>query len=42
LRADALQGAGRAAEAASVLEDLLARYPDNSSVKEKLANLPKQ
>jgi uncharacterized membrane protein len=41
LRADALQGAGRAAEAASVLEGLLARYPDSSSVKEKLANLPK-
>ena len=40
LRADALQGAGRADEARSVLEALLARYPDSSSVKEKLANLP--
>ena len=40
LRADALQGAGRAAEARSVLEALLARYPDSSSVKEKLTNLP--
>ena len=40
LRADALQGAGRGAEARSVLEALLARYPDSSSVKEKLANLP--
>ena len=41
LRADALQGAGRAAEARDVLEGLLTRYPDSSSVKEKLANLPK-
>ena len=40
LWADALQGAGRAAEARSVLEALLARYPDSSSVKEKLTNLP--
>jgi len=40
LRADALQGAGRADEARSVLEALLARYPDSSSVKEKLTNLP--
>ena len=40
LRADALQAAGRAAEARGVLETLLARYPDSSSVNEKLANLP--
>ncbi len=41
LRADALQGAGRAGEARGVLEGLLAKYPDSSPVKEKLANLPK-
>jgi tetratricopeptide (TPR) repeat protein len=40
LRADALQGAGRADEARSVLEELLARYPDNRTVKEKLSSLP--
>jgi uncharacterized membrane protein len=39
LRADALQGAGRADEARSVLEELLARYPDNRTVKEKLSSL---
>jgi uncharacterized membrane protein len=40
LRADALQGAGRSAEARSLLEELLKRYPDNRAVKEKLSNLP--
>jgi TolA-binding protein len=40
LRADALQGAGRTAEARSLLEELLKRYPDNRAVKEKLSNLP--
>jgi uncharacterized membrane protein len=40
LRADALQGAGRTAEARSLLEELLERYPDNRAVKEKLSNLP--
>jgi uncharacterized membrane protein len=40
LRADALYGAGRADEARRVLEELLARYPDNRTVKEKLSNLP--
>jgi len=40
LRADALQGAGRADEARGVLEALLARFPDNRTVKEKLSSLP--
>ena len=40
LRADALRGAGRGAEARNVLEELLARYPDNRTVKEKLSSLP--
>jgi uncharacterized membrane protein len=40
LRADALKGAGRSAEARSLLEGLLERYPDNRAVKEKLASLP--
>ena len=40
LRADALLGAGRADEARRVLEALLARYPDNRTVKEKLSSLP--
>jgi uncharacterized membrane protein len=40
LRADALKGAGRSAEARSLLEELLERYPDNRAVKEKLSNLP--
>jgi uncharacterized membrane protein len=40
LRADALLGAGRTAEARSLLEELLERYPDNRAVKEKLSNLP--
>lgn len=39
LRADALHGAGRADEARRVLEDLLARYPDSRTVKEKLSSL---
>ncbi len=39
LRADALQGAGRADEARSALEKLLSRYPDNRTVKEKLSSL---
>lgn len=40
LRADALQGAGRSTEARSLLEGLLARYPDNATLKEKLSSLP--
>jgi hypothetical protein len=35
-----LQGAGRAAEARSLVEGLLVRYPDNRTVKENLAGLP--
>jgi uncharacterized membrane protein len=40
LRADALLEAGHAAEARTVLEELLARYPDNRTVKERLSALP--
>jgi predicted Zn-dependent protease len=40
LKADALRESGRAPEARAVLEDLLARYPDNRTVQEKLSALP--
>jgi uncharacterized membrane protein len=40
LRSDALREAGHVAEARTVLEDLLARYPDNRTVKERLSALP--
>jgi uncharacterized membrane protein len=40
LRADTLVQVSRAEEAKSLLEDLLARYPDSTAVKERLASLP--
>ncbi len=40
LRADTLAAAGRAAEARTVLEGLLARYPDSQALKERLAKAP--
>ncbi len=40
LKADALLEAGQAAEARTVLEELLARFPDNRTVKERLSALP--
>ena len=40
LRADVLREAGNAPQARAVLEALLARYPDNRTVQEKLSALP--
>jgi uncharacterized membrane protein len=39
LESDALKAAGRASEAKSLLEELLARYPDSATVKDKLERL---